>query len=75
MNDKMVGIKVSEEARAALTDLARERGYKFVSDYVRALLEADAKAHGKDIDLSVDRGGYRELTEETRRRREEAGRE
>lgn len=40
--------------------IARKRKVKITSDYVRQLIEADAKKVGVDLTFEVDRGGYRE---------------
>lgn len=53
-------INVSPEERDQVHALARQRGYKITSDYLRMLIETDAKAHGAEIKFDVDRGGYRE---------------
>jgi hypothetical protein len=55
-----VTINLSASERDQVHDLARRRGYKITSDYLRALIEADAAAHGEVIEFEVDRGGYRE---------------
>ena len=54
-----VGINVSPEEREQVNAIAKQRGFAFTSDYIRALIEADTKAHGIDFQFDVDRGGYR----------------
>lgn len=54
-----VSIAMSVENRDILGEYAAQKGYRIVSDYLRSLIEADMKANGVKIDLSVDRGGYR----------------
>lgn len=39
--------------------LARLRGFKITSDYIRSLIETDARLAGVALMLPVDRGGYR----------------
>ena len=45
--------------RDQIAEYAALKGYKILSDYLRSLIEADMRANGVKIDLSVDRGGYR----------------
>lgn len=58
-------IRMSEKQRDELHALARLRKFPITSDYIRKLIEADAKLAGVKIDLSVDRGGYRGRKKET----------
>lgn len=55
----ILGINVSPEERAEVHRLAKERGYKITSDYLRYLIEQDAKANGVEIKFDVNRGGDR----------------
>lgn len=55
-----IQISVSRDEAVRVKEFARQkRGYKIISDYVRALIEADMAAHGEDFTFEVDRGGYR----------------
>jgi hypothetical protein len=54
-----VSIAMSIENRDVLGEYAAQKGYRIVSDYLRSLIEADMRANGVKIDLTVDRGGYR----------------
>lgn len=54
-----IHILVSEENRARINAFATKKGHKVTADYIRNLIEADMKADGEEIDLSVDRGGWR----------------
>jgi len=54
-----VSVVMSFENREKLNTFASQQGFKVTSDYIRGLIEADMRAKGTDIDLSVDRGGYR----------------
>ncbi|GEM_PF-2773790 len=54
-----VSIAMSADNRDLMGEYAVSKGYKIISDYVRSLIEADMRANGVKIDLSVDRGGYR----------------
>jgi RNA 3'-terminal phosphate cyclase len=60
-NDDMtsISIAVSVENRNKIAAYAAQKNYKVTSDYIRRVIEADMRANGVDIDLSVDRGGYR----------------
>lgn len=55
----MLGINVSTKERDEVHKLARQRGYKITSDYLRDLIIADAKAHNIEIEFDLNRGGYR----------------
>lgn len=57
--ETLVSITVSHKERDQVNELAESRGFRFTSDYLRHLIESDAKAHGKSIRFKVDRGGYR----------------
>ena len=54
-----IALLMSFENRERINAFAASQGYKVTSDYIRNLIETDMKAKGADIDLSVDRGGYR----------------
>jgi hypothetical protein len=54
-----IHILVNEENRSRINAFAAKKGHKVTADYIRSLIEADMKADGEDIDLSVDRGGWR----------------
>lgn len=52
-------ILVSEENRSRINAFAAKKGHKVTADYIRNLIESDMRADGEDINLSVDRGGWR----------------
>jgi acetolactate synthase regulatory subunit len=52
-------ISMNRDERETVNRTARRRGFNVVADYVRALIEKDAKAHGEDFTFEVDRGGWR----------------
>jgi len=54
-----VCVVVSDENRDMIAEFAMQKGFKIISDYIRGLIEADMRANGVKIDLTVDRGGYR----------------
>ena len=41
MKDKVIRFRVTEEEHAAFMQQAKSKGYKTLSDYIRALLERD----------------------------------
>ena len=55
----ILGINVSVDERERVHEIARSRGYKITSDYIRALIEADAQVHGDNFKFDIDRGGNR----------------
>lgn len=54
-----LSVNMLPEELKAVNELARARGFKITSDYLRHLIAEDAKNHGHNIDFDVDRGGYR----------------
>lgn len=52
---KILGINASSEEVVKVHHVAKQKGYKFTSDYIRELIESDA---GEKI-FDVDRGGNR----------------
>ncbi len=62
-----LSVNVSPKELEAVNELAHDRGFDITSDYVRHLIEEDAKAHGKAVKFAVKRGGYRERKAFTRR--------
>ncbi len=56
---KTIIINLSDAEREHVHTLARNRGFKITSDYLRSLIEADAKAQGDGFKFEVNRGGYR----------------
>lgn len=51
-NDNMViQIEVTPEQRHQLEVLAQKLGFETSVDYVRSLIETDARAHGQDLTL------------------------
>jgi len=54
-----ISVAVSNENRDIIGEYAAQKGFKIISDYIRSVIEADMRANGVKIDLSVDRGGYR----------------
>lgn len=57
--DSAVVINVSGDEREKVNELARKRGYKITSDYLRMLISEDAKKHNLNVDFDVNRGGWR----------------
>lgn len=55
-------IIVSAEDRERINTFAASKGFKVTADYIRNLIEKDMQANGEEIDLAVDRGGYRRET-------------
>lgn len=55
----VISINMSPGERDQVHALARKRGFRITSDYLRHLIEEDAKAHGDEMKFTVDRGGYR----------------
>lgn len=60
----MIAVSVYDHERESVNEMARRRGFKITSDYLRSLIEADAKAHGEEFHFEVNRGGYRERLKE-----------
>jgi hypothetical protein len=59
----LLGIEITPEKRQQIEDMAHRRGYDAPDDYLRALIEADAKAHGETLTLDDDEDpieGFRE---------------
>ena len=54
-----IHILVSEENRSRINAFATKKGHKVTADYIRKLIESDMQADGEEINLSVDRGGWR----------------
>lgn len=54
-----ITLLISSENREKINAFAASQGFKITADYLRSVIEADMKAKGAEIDLSVDRGGYR----------------
>jgi hypothetical protein len=54
-----INILMSPENNEKIKEFATQQGFKIIVDYIRHLIEVDMKAKGADIDLSVNRGGYR----------------
>lgn len=50
---------MSEDELTFVHEVAKERGHIVTADYVRELIERDVKAHGKEFNFTVDRGGDR----------------
>lgn len=42
-----------------IEELRKERGEKYLTDYLRRLIEEDADRQGKPFKFRVNRGGYR----------------
>ncbi|MBK8035268.1 MAG: hypothetical protein IPK17_38350 [Chloroflexi bacterium] len=42
-----------------IDELRKDRGEKYITDYLRRLIEEDAERQGKPFKFRVDRGGYR----------------
>jgi len=58
-NYVQIVLNVSLEEKEAVYALARERGFKIASDYLRHLIESDSEALSKPMKFEVDRGGNR----------------
>ena len=58
-NMTSIALLMTFENRDKINTFAANQGFNVTADYIRNLIEADMKAKGADIDLSVDRGGYR----------------
>lgn len=56
---KPIHILVTEESRRRINTYAEKRGFRVTADYIRHLIMEDMRAHDEEIDLDVDRGGYR----------------
>jgi hypothetical protein len=59
-NIEAIQIHVPQGTREKIKSYAESKKYAVFSDYIRELIEKDMRAAGVDIDLNVDRGGYRE---------------
>ncbi|MBA3874445.1 MAG: hypothetical protein H0X30_35395 [Anaerolineae bacterium] len=49
-----IEIEVTPEQRQRIELLAQQLGFETSVDYVRSLIESDAKAHGQDLVLNDD---------------------
>lgn len=58
-NSKGYRITFPDEGYEALSELAREQK-RPIANVIRDAIEEYLRAHGKDISLAVNRGGYRE---------------
>jgi hypothetical protein len=47
-------IDVTPKARQQIEELARRRGYAALQDYLLALIESDAQAHGEIVNLDAE---------------------
>ena len=59
----LIEIEVTPEQRQQIELLAQQLGFETPVDYVRSLIETDAKAHGQDLILDDDEDpiqGFRE---------------
>jgi hypothetical protein len=54
-----INILMSPENNEKIKAFASQQGFKIVVDYIRHLIETDMRSKGSDMDLSVNRGGYR----------------
>lgn len=61
---KPIHRSVSEVQRRQIANFAKGKKYKTTADYIRTLIENDMNAAGEGIDLTVDRGGYRQSKED-----------
>jgi len=58
-----LGIQITAKQREQIQGLAQRQGYDDLDEYLKALIEADAKIHGEDIALDDDEDpveGFRE---------------
>lgn len=53
---KHIPIYLTDEAKHIIAQHARNLDFVVTTDYIRALIEKDLKAHGFDISLEVRRG-------------------
>jgi hypothetical protein len=60
----LIGFNVTREQHDQIRALARAQGFRFVSDYLRYVLEQDAKAHGVVLQLKLRRGSAISRNEE-----------
>jgi hypothetical protein len=51
----LVAVNITREQHEQVKALAKAQGFRYVSDYLRHLLEQDAKAHGVVMPLKVRR--------------------
>lgn len=59
----VIQIEVTPEQRQQLEELAQQLGFETPVDYVRSLIETDARAHGQALVLDESEGplqGFRE---------------
>jgi hypothetical protein len=59
MARKYLQVYMDETAVEAVTEHAKERGYKLMTDYLRDLIKQDMEKNGKIVDFGIDRGGWR----------------
>jgi hypothetical protein len=59
-------IELTEEQQSSLHELARRQGHSRLTDYVLALIEADARAHGVELELTPEPDIRAELKEALR---------
>jgi hypothetical protein len=52
----LLAVNIAREQHEQIRALARAQGFWYVSDYLRALLERDAQAHGVVMSLKARRG-------------------
>jgi hypothetical protein len=55
----LIGIIVSLQERHQISKLAKARGFKFTSDYLRHLIETDGQASGMPLTLTLAEEGNR----------------
>lgn len=61
---KYLQVYMDETALETVTEHAKARGYKLMTDYLRDLIKKDIEASGKTVDFGIDRGGWRGGTKE-----------
>jgi hypothetical protein len=54
-----LSVPMTDDELDQVHKLAKNRGYKVTADYIRNLIEMDAKGQGQSFKFKVDRGGYR----------------
>lgn len=58
--NERIAFDVYRQEKWKLEALREDAGYTYLTDYIRALIENDAKQRGKTFKFNVNRGGYRE---------------
>lgn len=54
-----VHILMTAEDREKVKEVSAKAGFTLVSDYIRQLIREDAQRRGVELELKVERGGWR----------------